>query len=57
MKQVSVFHKGIMTDIDYSKLDNNNLLFPCANIQLTSEDGKGFIITPVKGNEVAFENN
>lgn len=55
MKQVSVFHKGITTDLDYSKLDNTGLLLPTANIQLLNKDGQGLIVTPVKGNEEVFE--
>lgn len=55
MKQVSIFHKGVTTDLDYSKLDNQGMQLPTANIQLLNKDGQGLIVTPVKGNKVAFE--
>ena len=55
MRQISVFHTGVVADLDYSKLDNNNLVFPTADIRLTNKEGKGLIITPLKGNQKAFE--
>lgn len=55
MKQLSVFQKGLVADLDFSKLDNNNLVFPTADIRLLNKEGKGLIITPIEGNQKAFE--
>ena len=51
MRQISYFHKGINTDLDYSKLDNSGFLLPTANIQIVNKEGQGLIVTPVKGNK------
>lgn len=55
MKQISVFHKGVISDLDYSKLENDVLVFPTSDIRITNMDGKGLIVTPIDGNEKVFE--
>jgi hypothetical protein len=55
MKQISVFHKGIVTDLDYSKMDNQGLVLPTSNIRLLNIEGKGLVVTQVKGDKELFE--
>ena len=55
MEQISFFHRGINTDLDYSKMLNDGLLLPTANIQLVNKEGQGMILTPVKGTQELFE--
>jgi len=55
MKQISVFHKGIITDIDYSKMDNQGMLLPTSNVRLLNIEGKGLVVTQVKGDMELFD--
>lgn len=55
MKQASFFHKGIIEDLDYSKLDNEGMVLPTSYIRLLNKEGQGLIVTPVNGNEKVFE--
>jgi hypothetical protein len=51
MQSINVFHKGINTDLDYSKRGNDVWDFPALNLRAINKDGQGLIITNVNGND------
>lgn len=55
MEQVNVFHKGIVSDIDYSKRDNLTWDFPTEGIRVINKKGQGLVITNMDGNQPLFE--
>ena len=54
MKQISYFHKGINTDLDYSKHGNDSLVLPSKYIRLINKEGEGLVVTIVDGNKQEF---
>lgn len=55
MKQINVFNKGGVSDIDQSLIQNDRFVFPTLNVRLTNYKGKGLVPTTIEGNELAFD--
>jgi len=51
MQNINVFHKGINSDLDYSKRDGQVWDFPTLNARLINHKGQGYIITNMNGND------
>jgi len=49
-EQVNIFHKGISSDLDYSKRDNQSWDFPTLNMRIFNKEGQGYIATNLDGN-------
>lgn len=56
MKQINYFHKGLVLDLDVSKIDNASCVLPTENIRFVNRDGDGLIATPVNGNDYDLAN-
>jgi len=54
MEQVNVFHKGIVSDIAYSKRDNQSWDFPTLGVRIINRAGQGLVVSAVEGNEYEF---
>lgn len=50
MQSINIFHKGIVTDLDYSKRDNQSWDLPTLNARVINRDGQGLIITNINSN-------
>jgi hypothetical protein len=57
MQNINVFHKGIVTDLDYSKRGNDMWDFPTLNARIMNKEGQGLIITNVVGNAYEPDKN
>jgi hypothetical protein len=55
MEQINVFMKGIVSDLDNSYITADSWVYPSRNIQIMNRDGKGFVVTGLKGNDIHFE--
>lgn len=53
--QRNIFHKGIATDLDYSKRTNDVWDFPTLNVRILNKKGQGMIITNLPGNTLELE--
>jgi hypothetical protein len=51
MKQINQFHKGVISDLDNSKVSPANWVFPTANVRFFNQDGQGFICTSLSSNQ------
>jgi len=50
MKRIlNFFRKGVVSDLDYSMVDNQSWVFPTSNVRITSRNNN-YIITPLLGN-------
>ena len=54
MEQLNLFHKGIVSGLDYSLVKNDSWVFPSQNIRIVNREGKGLIVTLLKGVEKEF---
>ena len=54
MKQLNIFHKGIVSGLDYSRVQGDQWVFPSQNIRIINREGKGLIISLLKGVEKEF---
>lgn len=54
MEQINLFHKGIVSGLDYSKVQNDQWIFPTKNVRIINQEGQGLIVTLLKGVEEAF---
>ena len=57
MEQINVFHKGIVSDIDYSNRDNKTWDFPTEGFRIVNKKGQGMVMTNIDGNEELFSIN
>lgn len=54
MRQQNQFHKGVISDLHYSKVTPDSWVFPTLNIRIFNNDGQGFIATSLAANEKAL---
>lgn len=54
MEQVNLFHKGVVSGLDYSKVGKDQWVFPSQNVRIINREGQGLIVTLLKGVEQEF---
>lgn len=54
MKQVNVFHKGIVADLDNTLVPNDSWVFPTMNARIVNLGGKGFVVQNIDGSKQLF---
>lgn len=54
MEQVNVFHKGVVSDLDYSVISPDMWVFPTIGARMVNLSGKGYVIQNFDGTKELF---